>query len=245
MEIKNKVIIITGASSGIGEATARLLTQKGAKVVLVARSETKLQKLSKILPGSLVISTDMTDVKQIQSLVVKVRKHFGRIDILINNAGIGYDASVEKTDLAKLQRVYDLDLKGPILAMQAVIPLMRSQGGGMIVNVSSATTLMYLPFMGGYSGIKRALNAVTLTARQELSKDKIIVSVVYPYMTKTDFEKNTLSEHERVWDPENSGLDIPLPDPPELVAEKIAGLITSEVPEMMVHDWTPKMSAGI
>ena len=240
MTINNKVIIITGASSGIGAATAKLLAEKGAKVILAARSKTKLDRISKNLPDSLVLPTDMTDIKQVQHLISETLIRFGRIDILINNAGIGYDASVEKTDLAKLQQVYDLDLKGPILAMQAVIPLMRQQGGGMIVNVSSATTLMYLPFMGGYSGIKRALNAVTLTARQELSKDKIKVSVIYPYMTLTDFEKNTLTEHERVRGPADMDRNIPPPDPPELVAAKIAELIDTEVPEMFVHDWMNK-----
>jgi len=240
MDIKNKVIIITGASSGIGAATAKLLAGKGAKVILASRSEDKLKKLSRILPGSLVVPTDMTNKRQIKKLVSETLKHFGRIDILINNAGIGYDASVEKTNPAKVQRVFATNLLGPLAAMQAVVPVMRRQNGGMIVNVSSATTLMYLPFMGIYSGLKRTLNAVSLTARAELAKDKIIVSVIYPYMTLTDFEKNTLTEHERVWDPAAAGRDIPAPDPPELVAAKIAQLIDTEAPEMFVHDWMDK-----
>jgi NADP-dependent 3-hydroxy acid dehydrogenase YdfG len=241
MQIKDKVIIVTGASSGIGEATAGLLASKGARVVLAARSKAKLEKLSNSLPGSLVVPTDMTDVKQIKALVTKTLKHYGRIDVLINNAGVGYDASVEKTDLAKLQQVFDTNLKGPIAAMQAVIPAMRSQGGGMVINVSSGTSLMYLPFMSGYSGLKRALNAVSLTARQELAKDKIIVSVVYPYITATDFEKNTLSEGERTWDPgSGSRPDIPPADSAGHVAAIIAELIVSEAPELAANDWMQK-----
>lgn len=242
MEIKDKVIIITGASSGIGMAAAKTLTMKGAKVVLAARSKNRLDKLSASLPGSFVVPVDITKVHQIRNLIAKTLRHFGRIDVLINNAGIGYDASVEKTNLRKLQQVFDTNLKGPLTAMQAVIPVMRSQGGGMIVNISSATSLMALPFMGGYSGLKRTLNAVSLTARAELAKDKIIVSVLYPYITLTDFEKNTLSEGEMDWDQENSGRNIPPPDPPEFVAGKIAELIETGAPELVVHDWQKNMS---
>ncbi len=237
MEIKNRVIVVTGASAGIGEATARLLFQKGARLVLAARSVDKLRKIADTLPGSLVIPADVTDHRAIKKLITTAEKHFGRIDILINNAGIGYDASVEKTDPEKLRQVFEVNVLAPLVAMQTVIPIMRRQGSGLIINVSSGTSLMYLPYMSGYSGLKRTLNAISLTAAKELEKDHIKVSVIYPYMTATDFAKNTLTEHERIWDPAASGRSIRPPDPPELVAAKIAELVNSEAPEMSVHDW--------
>ena len=192
MDIRNKIAIITGASSGIGLATAKLFVKNGAKVALAARSKDKLNKLAAELQNSFAIPTDMTKTTSIKNMVKEVYKHYGRIDILINNAGQGYDELVEYIDIKKYQYIIDLNLIGPLIAMQEVIPIMRKQGGGVIVNISSGVSKMYLPNMAGYASIKSALNTISLTARKELADDKIIVSVIYPYMTATDFEKNTL-----------------------------------------------------
>ena len=192
MNVKGKVVIVTGASSGIGEATAKLLTKRGAKVALAARSKEKLLKLSKELPDSRVFLTDMISATDVKEMVTRVYKHFGRVDILVNNAGRGYDASTEHIELTKLHELFDLDFVGPLVAMQAVIPIMRKQRGGAIVNISSGTALMALPHMGAYSSIKRALVGISLTAREELKADHITVSVIYPFMTATSFEKNTM-----------------------------------------------------
>lgn len=182
MDVKGKVSIVTGASSGIGKATAELLAQKGATVVGISRH------------GPVV--GDMTKPADIQKFVADTVKQYERIDILVNNAGRGYDAAIEFTDIKILQEIYTLDVVGPLLAMQAVIPVMRKQGGGAIVNISSATALMALPNMGGYSSLKRALVGLSLTAAAELKKDHITVSVVYPYSTDTNFEKNTVKGKE-------------------------------------------------
>ena len=106
----------------------------------------------------------------------------------------------------------------------------------MIVNVSSGTSLMNLPNMSPYSGLKRALNALSLAAREELKRDNIVVSVVYPYMTATDFEENTIKDSHIEWD-EGDERDLPPPDPPEYVAEKILEAIETEAPEVYAHDW--------
>ncbi len=227
---------MTGASSGIGRATAILLTKKGAKVALTARSKNKLEDLSRDLPGSLVVAADISREKEAGQMVSLVARYFGRVDILVNNAGQGYDSPVEKTDLKKLQAIFDLNLLGPLVAMQKVIPLMRKQGGGVIVNISSGTSLMYLPNMGAYSGLKCTLNAISLTAREELKEDKISVSVVYPYITATDFEENTLKEDfEAEW--EDNGREIPPSDSAKYAAQKILEAIVTEKAEIFAHEW--------
>jgi len=243
MNIKDKVVIVTGASSGIGLATAKLLSQARAKVVLAARSKEKIIKLSKELPNSLAIPTDMTNESQIKAMVAKTVSHFGRIDILINNAGRGYDASIQDIDMNSFRELFELDVAGPLMAMQAVLPVMKKHGGGMIVNISSGTALMHLPNMAAYSSLKRALAGISLTAREELKNDNIKVSVVYPYITLTDFEKNTVKEGKREeedWSSDDP--DFQPPDTAEHIAKKILEGIKSEKPEIFAHDWMKEMS---
>jgi len=113
---------VTGASAGIGLATARLLAQKGAKLVLVSRRKDLLEQISKELPNSIAVKADMTKPAGIKNMVKKAMEHFGRIDILINNAGQGYDATVEKTDMTVLRRIFDLDVIGPFVACSKLYP---------------------------------------------------------------------------------------------------------------------------
>ncbi len=238
MNVKDKVVIVTGASSGIGLATAKLLVKHGLRVALAARSREKIWKLAKEFPRSFAVPTDMTNEIQIRKMVKDVLNHYGRIDILINNAGQGYDASIEEIDMDKFRKVFELDVVGPLVAMQAVIPVMQKQGKGVIVNISSGTSLMGLPNMSAYSSAKRALNGITLTAREELKKDNIIVSVVYPYVTITDFEKNTIKNKSEEQNGEDfyEGLPHP-PDNPEYIAEKILEGIKNGKAEIFAHDW--------
>lgn len=236
MKLNDKVAIVTGASSGIGLSTAKLFSEMGAKVALVSRSKEKLEKLSSEISNSVAFPADMSKIFEIKKVVKEVFDHFGKIDVLVNNAGIGYDAFVEKIDLDAFHYVFDLDLVGPVVAMQQVIPVMREQGGGTIVNVSSAAALMVLPNNGPYASIKRALALMTLTAREELKKDNIIVSVIYPYITLTNFERNTIRD---IPVPENE-MEPHGPFPPdtaEFVAQKIVEGIDSGDAEIFAHDW--------
>lgn len=230
MEIKDKVIIITGASQGIGLETAKYLAQQGANVVLAARSIELIKKLESEIPNSFAVKTDMSKFEDIQNLVKKTIEKYGKIDILINNAGRGMHGTVENLNLKHYSEIIDLNVHGVIHAMQAVIPQMRKQGKGMIINVSSALTKMYIPGLAAYSSTKYALNALSFIARQELEKDGIIVSVICPKMTETNFMKNSLGTRPN-WD---SGRKMPEIDKPEYVAKKIAELINSEQAEIVL-----------
>jgi short-subunit dehydrogenase len=241
MKARDKVVIVTGASSGIGLATAKLFAKHGAKLALASRSKGKLDQLSKKLPNSLAVPTDMTRVCEIERMVKQTEEHFGRIDVLVNCAGQGYDVPVEKTDIDTLHYIFDLDVVGPLVAMKQVIPIMKKQGGGAIVNVSSGTALMYLPYTGAYSGLKRALANISLTAREELKKDNIIVSVVYPYMTLTNFEENTIKDFVPGSEQQGGGPPFP-PDTAEYVAQKILEGIESGDAEIFPHDWMKKLA---
>ena len=245
MDIKGKVAIVTGASGGIGYATAKLLSIKGAKLALVARSKDKLDKLVQELPEAIDIAADLSKAEDVVSMVKKVYTHFGRVDLLVNNAGQGYDVPVERTDIGIFHYIFDLDVVGPLVAMKEAIPLMRRQGGGTIINISSGTALMYLPDNGPYSALKRALAQITLTARAELAKDKIVVSVVYPYITLTDFEKNTIKDAalQRQEETTESLEAFSKADSPEYTAQRIVDGIESGEAEIFGHDWMKRTPA--
>lgn len=234
--LEGKTAIVTGASSGIGRATAQLLAEKGVRVGLVARSRDILEELSGTLPGSRAFPADMTKIPQVKTMVARAHAYFGRIDILVNNAGRGYDAPVEKTAVGTFRYIYDLNVIGPLVAMQQVIPIMRAQGGGSIINVSSGTALMHLPGMSPYSSSKRALAGISCAAGLELEADHIAVSVVYPYITRTNFEKNTIRAVPVTEDNEEPAGMYP-PDTAEFVAGKIAEAILSGEAEIFSHDW--------
>jgi NAD(P)-dependent dehydrogenase (short-subunit alcohol dehydrogenase family) len=230
MTIDGKVIIVTGASGGIGLATARLLGARGAQVVLAARNGPALQTAAAEIPGSLAVTTEMREAESIRALVESTVEHFGRVDCLVNNAGQDFNAPVEAIDSDDFRSILELNLIGPLEAMQAVIPLMRRQGSGAIVNVSSGTTKMVLTGSAGYSASKAALNHLSLVAREELASDGIVVSLIYPYITATDLEKNAIGadENSSAGPPSN----IPPADPPEKVAAAILSLIESGQAEL-------------
>ena len=130
MQIKNHVFIVTGASSGIGRSTAMALADRGAKVALFARGSDALQELAQQLPDSLPVTVDMTEFDRVREAIRAVQQHSGRVNGLVNNAGRSYAAAVEEIDPALFDEIFHLNVLGPIVAMQAVIPVMRAQGGG-------------------------------------------------------------------------------------------------------------------
>jgi len=245
MDVKDKVAIVTGASTGIGLATAKRLYKKGAKLVLVARSKDKLEHLAEELTGSFVIVADLSKVNQVEKMIKQAYGHFERIDILVNNAGRGYDAPVEKTDPEIMQYLFDLDFVGPVIAMKEVIPIMRKQGEGSIINISSGSALMFLPNMGAYSALKAALDQISFVAREELKEDNIIVNVVYPYITLTDFEKNTFKDTStQEWEESSEAQEAwAKADTAESIAQRIVEGIESGKPEIFAHDWMKRVAA--
>lgn len=227
MELQGKTAIVTGASGGIGLAIARLLTEKGVNVVLAARTAGKLQKIEHELANSLAVPADMSKEKDIDRLVRSALKKFGRIDILVNNAGQGMRAPVESINLKDYREIMQLNVFSVVYAMQKVIPIMRKQGGGTILNISSMVSKNYFPNLAAYSSTKYALNAISLTARQELEQDGIIVSIFHPKMTATQFGANARGEKY------NSAAGRPgmSVDTPEQVAEQVVKQIESGTPE--------------
>ncbi len=235
--IKDKVIIVTGASAGIGLATAKLLSLQGAKVALAARSIETLQELSKTLPNSFPVQTDMSDEASIKEMIFKVQQHYGRIDVLINNAGQGLYSAIEHISIHDYRKIYELNVVGPLIAMQQVIPIMREQGEGHILNISSGVSKNYYPMLGGYASTKYALNCLTLTARQELEGDGIVVNVMHPGLTETEFGKNAIRS-EAVGESLNSRVreGMPTPDTAEYIAGRILNAIESKRAEVMAHE---------
>jgi short-subunit dehydrogenase len=189
-------------------------------VFLVSRLKEKLAKLAEEIPNSMAVAADVAKAFEVKRMVKEVADNFGRIDDLVNNVGVGYDSFVEKIKPDTYHYLFDLDLAGSILAMQQVIPHMRKQGGGAIVNVSSAVALMVLPNNGPYASIKRAFAVVSHIAREELKNDNITVGVAYPYITLTNFEKNTIRDVPVPEGEEEPHGPFP-PDSAEYTAQKI------------------------
>jgi len=230
MDIDGKVCIVTGASSGIGAATARLLSGMGARVVLAARRTDRLDALAAELPGSLAVTTDVTIPDQVRRLVSRTLGTHGRVDVLVNNAGQGLHVPVEELVPDDLRAVFELNVVAPLVGMQAVLPVMRAQSGGAIVNVSSATSLRIFPGLGGYSATKAALNLLSQIGRIEFADSGVAVSVVYPSVTETEFHQSLRAGHF-------AGGPRGFPaDPPELVAATIAVAIESGEAHLMVGD---------
>ena len=225
MDIANRVVIITGASAGIGEITARRFADAGAKVVLVARSADKLKTLAEELVrqghDALAIPADMRNREAVGRMVEQAFRHYGRIDILINNAGQAAAGTVAEVNPEDFQRILELNVFGPLYAIQAVVPKMRQDKGGLIINISSMVSKMHIPGLAAYAATKVALNMLSETARVELAAENIRVISVHPRLTATDFGKNSLGHRQLRERQRASTAGSQAPDPPELVADKI------------------------
>ncbi len=187
IDLAGKTVIVTGASSGIGAATARRLHAAGAHPVLAARRADRLDALSQELDGALAIPTDVTDPAQVRDLVAATLDRHERIDGLVNNAGANLDGPLDRVDPAEFGRILQLNVASLLTVTQAVLPAMRQQHFGRIVNISSGTTRRVAVGIGAYASTKSAVNMLSSVLSQELTDDGIAVSLLLPSVTATEF----------------------------------------------------------
>ncbi|NER98017.1 MAG: SDR family oxidoreductase [Symploca sp. SIO1B1] len=188
-----QVILITGASTGIGAALAQRLATEflGIRLVLAARNQEKLEAVAtdcrKAGAEVLVVPTDMAQLEQVQTLAQSALSKFGRVDALVNNAGYGQMGPVELIPPESTKQQFAVNFHGPLTLTQALIPTMRHQGSGRIINISSLGGLLAFPSGGMYSASKFALEALSDVLRMELEGFNIKVSVIEPGPVKTEF----------------------------------------------------------
>ncbi|MCK4431162.1 MAG: SDR family oxidoreductase [Candidatus Aminicenantes bacterium] len=193
-KIKGSRVLITGASSGIGKAMAFELADRGAKLAITSRRFNNLRKVAEDigyafpdLPAPIVIPCDVTGMENVERLVKSCVDHFGGIDILINNAGIGVYGDTERTTLDDFHLVMEVNFFGAVNCVLEVLPLMKKNGKGLIVNIASVAAKHGVPYLGAYSASKAALVALSQSLRAELSNSDISIMIVYPGYTQTDF----------------------------------------------------------
>jgi NADP-dependent 3-hydroxy acid dehydrogenase YdfG len=188
--IKDKVVVITGASSGIGEATALLLAEHGAKVVMGARGLERLEALAaRITEAGGEAAFARTDVRRrddVDALVKLASERFGKVDVLINNAGIGPISPLDQLQVEDWENMIDINIKGVLYGIAAALPLFRSQGFGHFINTASVAAHRVVPNMAVYAGTKIAVRAISEGLRQEAG-EKLRVTVISPGFTRTNF----------------------------------------------------------
>ncbi len=203
--LSGRVAIVTGASSGIGEATARELAARGASVVLAARNAGKIAGLERSISEAggraLAVGTDVSERGSVEALVRRTVEAFGAVDVLVNNAGLGLSGRVAELRAEDLRHVFEVNTVGPLNCIQAALPWMGE--GARIINVSSVVGKRSVPKVGGYCATKFALNALSDALRVELADRGITVTSVYPGTTRTAFRENSrrTKDEKRGWRP--------------------------------------------
>ncbi len=188
-----KTVLLTGASAGIGRAAAYRFVEAGYNVALVARSANKLAPLAAELgPQALALPADISQRSTNTTIVQQTLAHFGQLNILVNNAGIGIYGPTATASPEDMQRVMAVNFWGPIYLMQASIPAMKANGGGLIINVASIIGRRSTPWSGVYCASKAALEHIVESLRVELAADNIRFSTLYPGVTHTDFMQHSL-----------------------------------------------------
>jgi NAD(P)-dependent dehydrogenase (short-subunit alcohol dehydrogenase family) len=186
MDLKGKVVLVTGASSGIGAAIAVALDAAGARVVIAARRTDKLQQLASQMNDPLVLTVDLLQEANVRKMIRDTVSHFGRIDVLINNAANIIVTKSDAVTSGDLLKAFSTNLLGPVAATQEAVSFMRKQGGGHIINIGSPGFMMGIPFYAPYVCSKAAFSAWTRTIQSEWAGTEIIVSEYFPGYIRTD-----------------------------------------------------------
>jgi len=196
--LADSVAIVTGASSGIGEATAEALAEEGATVVLAARRVDELEALADRIESAggetLVVPTDVTDEDDVDSLVDTVVDELGRIDVLVNNAGVMLLEPLERADRSNLRQMVEVNLIGLMDLTHAVLPIMQDQDGGHIVNVSSVAGRKTMANASGYNATKFGVNAFTDALRQEVTTQNVRTTIIEPGAVDTELASHVPDE---------------------------------------------------
>ena len=199
MEMDGKVVVVTGASMGIGEAIAKVFADEGAGVVLLSRDASRAEAARHRVghtERTLALACDVRNREDIDRALALTLHHFDRIDVWVNNAGIGIRDSVADVETSALRELFETNFFGAIACMQAVVPALREQGGGTIINISSVAGHIPVPFMAIYSASKFAVNAIGKGARLELKRDHINVLTVCPGYVSTEFGAHVVADRQ-------------------------------------------------
>ncbi|MFZ3264360.1 MAG: SDR family NAD(P)-dependent oxidoreductase [Terriglobales bacterium] len=197
MEMDGKVVVVTGASMGIGEAIAKVFADHGASVVLLSRDVGRADE-ARYRVGhterTLALACEVRNREQIDEALAVTLEHLGRVDVWVNNAGIGIRDSVADMEMSACRELFETNFFGAVSCLQAVVPAMRKAGGGTIINISSVAGHLPVPFLTPYSATKFALNAIGKGARVELEQDNINVLTVCPGYVRTDFGAHVVAD---------------------------------------------------
>lgn len=200
-KLDGKVAVITGASSGIGEATAEALAAEGAAVVVAARREDRLSDLVERITGNggkaLSVECDVTDEGAAHALIERAKDELGSVDILVNNAGVMLLSKIERGLSDQWRQMFDVNVLGLLYVTDAAIAIMKEQQSGHIVNISSVAGRKSGPLRGAYSGTKFAVNAISEALRQELQEDNIRITMIEPGAVATELTDHITDEEAK------------------------------------------------
>jgi NADP-dependent 3-hydroxy acid dehydrogenase YdfG len=189
-KLEGKVAIVTGASAGIGEATALALATEGAQVAIAARRAERLQAVADRIESNggkaLIVVSDVANETQAREIIHKTQAELGRIDILVNNAGVALVGDIDGANTADWRRMFDINVLGLMYVTHAVLPIFKAQGSGHIVNISSVAGRTVRAGVGAYNVSKWGVNAFSEALRQEVHKHNIRVTIVEPGMVNTE-----------------------------------------------------------
>jgi len=198
LRLQDRTVIVTGASSGIGRQTAIAFAHAGANLVLASRNEAALNdvaaEIAPFVRRVSVIPTDVTQQAAVEEMVEQAASELGSIDILVNNAGVGLNALLAEGSMTNIRRLFEVNVFGALHCIQAVVPYMKRQRNGQIINVSSVAGKIATPRNGAYAATKFALTAISDALRLELADYGIAVTTVFPGITDTSFGENVLRE---------------------------------------------------